>query len=571
MSHSNSRAFCLALLLLTCALALRNAAAQDPQVRLTPFAMAGLAQPLDITHAGDGSGRLFVIEKTGRIKIVDGASGTVTGTFLDLGGQVSTNSERGLLGLAFAPDYAASGRFYVYYSDLAGDSRVSRFRVSATNANLADPSSEEVLLTIPQPYSNHNGGDVAFGGDGLLYVASGDGGSSNDPQGNSQDPTNLLGAILRLDVGGASGYVPAGGGPATWDPHVYAIGLRNPWRMSFDAGTGLLWVGDVGQGAREEIDVLVPAASGQNFGWVCWEGTRDNRGVPSATGCGGIASYLLPFFEYDHGLGQSVTGGEVYRGAQYPSLQGFYVFADYRSDRMWALRDNGSAALEVYDYPDAGDRIVGFGTDEAGELYAVSLFSGVYRVEAAAAAPLPVELSRVSATPTGAASVRVEWHVTGEVDVERYEVEHYAPAGARDRRVDFGAIGAVAATGKEAYGFDVGGLAAGEHLFRLRTRDLDGTAATSRAVSVTLGAGGHGGSEHRLGVVVEGRRARVLHGARTLAQVTPLHVVDAAGRTVYAGTPAEAGVLDLAGWPAGTYSVRVGEGPRAPTLRFVKP
>ena len=475
-----------------------EAAGQDPQLTWTTFAPAAgsplsLFQPLDVTHAGDGTGRLFVNEKGGLIKVVS-PSGQVTGIFLDLTGKVSTNSERGLLGLAFAPDYASSGRFYVYYTNAAGSSVVARFRVSPTNPNVADPTSEEVLLTIPQPAANHNGGDIAFGGGGLLYVASGDGGGSNDPGAHGQNASSLLGGILRLDVSAATGYTAAGGGPATWDPHLFAIGLRNPWRMSFDRLTGELYVGDVGQNAREEVDRIAAGDAGNNYGWVCWEGSRDNRSVASAaaSNCQGFAAYEPPWLEYDHAVGRSVTGGVVYRGPAHPSLQGFYVYGDFIFGNVWAARDDGVGGIEQYAAVSGGSgtvagvpSVAGFGEDEAGELYAVSYGGTIYRAQAQA--PLPVGFVDVDAEDLGGGTVAVGWRVADERAVDHYVVEFLPQEYARADWVRH-VRSTVAARGADTYATRVRGLAPGEYLVRAVAVDADGTVTASRAVGVAVGA-----------------------------------------------------------------------------------
>ncbi len=537
------------------------AAAQDPQVQMVPFA-SGLAQPLDLTHANDGTGRLFVNTKPGKIEILN-ASGSSIGTFLNLSGSISTNSERGLLGLAFPPNYATSGRFYVNYTAPNGDTRISRFSVSSTNPNVAVASSEEILLTIPQPFSNHNGGDMAFGGDGLLYVASGDGGSGNDPQGNSQNPNNLLGGILRLNVDQPTGYTPAGNGPAGWNPHLFAIGLRNPWRMSFDSQTGLLYIGDVGQGAREEVDVAVPSATGQNFGWVCFEGTRDNRGVPSAAGCGNISNYLLPFFEYDHSQGQSITGGVVYRGSQYPAMQGFYIFADYSTDKLWAIRDNGSGPLEVYTSTSSLGNIVGFGEDAAGELYAVSIFGTISQVTSAAA-PLPVELLSLSAKRTVAGHANVSWTTASEINVDRYEVEittSDVAKGLSDK--DFESVGTVAAKGEAAYAATVQVPLAEQVYVRLKSVDTDGAVAYSKLVSLAAADD----SDRQLVVATLPNRSGF-----SLMGVGDEHgmceVYTSSGTLIYSG-PATTPV-DAMDWPKGMYIVTVKDGGEVQSISWMK-
>jgi glucose/arabinose dehydrogenase len=283
---------------------------------------SGLDFPLYLT-APAGDPRLFIVEKTGRIRIVKNGA-VVAAPFLDLSASVSGSSEQGLLGLAFDPQYATSGRFYVDYTDRNGDTRIARFRVSA-DPDVADPASEEMLLTVPQPYSNHNGGQVAFGPDGDLYIGMGDGGSGGDPQGHGQNPNDLLGSLLRLDVSGPTGYgIPqdnpyAGGGGRA---EVFSIGLRNPWRFSFDRTNGDLYIADVGQNEREEVDVSTAGTGGGrglNYGWNRMEGTA----CYGASTCD-RSGLTLPVMDYTHADGCSITGGYVYRGTALPNLAGTY-------------------------------------------------------------------------------------------------------------------------------------------------------------------------------------------------------------------------------------------------------
>jgi glucose/arabinose dehydrogenase len=347
-----------------------------PAMRLE-LAWSGFEQPLYLTHAHDGSERVFVVEKGGRVIAIspDGSRST----YLDVSDAVSTNSERGLLSIAFSPRAAADARVYLDYTDRDGTTVVSRM---LERDGRADPSTEEVLLTVEQPYSNHNGGQLAFGPDGYLYVGLGDGGSGGDPEDNGQDPTTLLGTILRLDVSGTSGYaIPpdnpfAGGGGA---PEVWAYGLRNPWRFSFDRETGDLWIGDVGQNAWEEIDFQsADSDGGENYGWRVFEGTHlfapdDPR----------PKSPVEPVHEYVHDEGSSVTGGFVYRGEDIPGLRGWYVFGDYTSGAVWGLRRDGTD-VEVRDLFETELSLASFGEDVSGELYAVDIRGGaVYRLVAA--------------------------------------------------------------------------------------------------------------------------------------------------------------------------------------------
>lgn len=341
--------------------------------------VSGLTSPVLLT-APDGDTRLFIVEKPGRIRIV--RDGDLLPTpFLDIAGQTSDGGERGLLGLAFDPSYSSNGTFYVNHTDNGGDTRILRFTTSA-DPDVADATSLEVVLEVPQPFDNHNGGHITFGPDGMLYVGMGDGGSGGDPQGNGQNPVSLLGSMLRIDVSASATYtVPADNpfvGHATWAPETWAYGLRNPWRFSFDRETGDLWIGDVGQNQIEEISFRDGSSDGgENYGWNVLEGTRCYASDPcDATGT------VLPIHEYDHDEGCSVTGGVVYRGSV-TSLRGRYFYADYCESWIRSFREDGGVASDHYDHRDdfgPVSNITAFGEDGAGELYVVSINGSVYRV-----------------------------------------------------------------------------------------------------------------------------------------------------------------------------------------------
>ena len=342
----------------------------DPAGYVWQIIVSGLSAPVGITNAGDGSGRLFILEQAGVIRILKNDT-LVPTPFLDIRDRVGSNgSEQGLLGLAFHPRYTENGYFYINYTDLNGNTVIARFSVSTDDPDRADPASETRLLAVRQPYPNHNGGMLAFGADGFLYLGLGDGGSAGDPQGNGQSLNTLLGKILRIDVDGGSPYAIPPSNPfvnqGAKKPEIWAYGLRNPWRFSFDRQTGDLYIGDVGQNLWEEIDYL-PAGSpgGTNFGWNYFEGLHpyDNRVPPAGL------STLQPVAEYSHNQGCSVTGGVVYRGSSLPEWQGVYLYADYCSGNVWGLlRDTqgnwGNALL----YENTG-RITSFGEDEQGEVY----------------------------------------------------------------------------------------------------------------------------------------------------------------------------------------------------------
>jgi len=348
-------------------------------VSFTPVA-GGLNLPVHIGHAGDGSGRLFLVEQPGRILIL--GNGTVLPTpFLDIRALVLSGGERGLFSVAFPPGYPSKGYFYVDYTRVPdGATVVARYSVTA-DPNIADNGSETVLLTVAQPFSNHNGGQLAFGPDGYLYVGMGDGGSGGDPQNNAQSPGSLLGKLLRLDV--ESGAVPYGipaDNPFLSDPtfleEIWALGLRNPWRFSFDRDTGDLYLADVGQNRVEEVDFLpFGSGSGSNYGWSVMEGDlcfSDPFCTPDGL--------VLPVATYDHSQGCSVTGGYVYRGSSYPALQGLYFFGDFCSGRVWGLRRNGTSWENVL-LSDTAFSISTFGEDETGDLYLADYGSGtVYRI-----------------------------------------------------------------------------------------------------------------------------------------------------------------------------------------------
>jgi glucose/arabinose dehydrogenase len=349
-----------------------RAEAQRATIGLAPVVTAGLAAPLFVTHAGDGSGRLFVVEQPGRVRIVSGGALAAT-PFLDIADRVLTGGERGLLGLAFHPRYGSNGRLFVSYTRRDdGASVVSELAVSG-DPNVASPSSERVLLVVPQPFANHNGGMMAFGPGGFLFVAMGDGGSGGDPGNRAQNRQELLGKILRIDVDrGVEPYaIPAdnpfaaGGGR----PEIFALGFRNPWRFSFDRGTGRLYAGDVGQARFEEVDIVV---RGGNYGWRILEGRRC---FEPATNCNRIG-LKAPLLTYAHTGGRcSVTGGYVYRGRAVRTLASTYLYGDFCTGEIFGRRDGRSSVLL-----DTTLRIASFGEDEAGEVYVVDIAGSVHRI-----------------------------------------------------------------------------------------------------------------------------------------------------------------------------------------------
>jgi glucose/arabinose dehydrogenase len=391
--------------------------AAPPPVTLREVA-SGLDQPVEMVSPRDGTNRLFIVERTGRIRILRGGV-LVTAPFLDISAQVSLSGERGLLGLAFHPQFRFNRRFFVFYTTLPDDNaggalRVSSFLASAANPDRADPASEREVITVPHPgASNHNSGRIAFGHDGLLFMGTGDGGGGGDVGNNAQNLTTLLGKLLRLDVN-----TPSGGGyiiprnpfesVAGARQEIWAYGLRNPWKFSFDRAAGDLYIGDVGQGAVEEIDFIAGGRSGgQNYGWRVFEGTRCFN---PASGCASaIGNHTAPVLQYFHDSdgGNSVTGGYVYRGTRSSALQGYYIYGDFGSNRVWAARQEGGVwTTSVLIAPGSAlSGITAFGEDEAGELYVASINTGrVHAIDAPADSPVKTNVALASAGSVASAS-----------------------------------------------------------------------------------------------------------------------------------------------------------------------
>ncbi len=339
----------------------------------------GLVTPVSITHAGDGSGRLFIVLQDGRILIHDGAQVLPT-PFIDLSSKVSSCAggcgERGLLGLAFHPDYAVNGRFFVHYTNRRGHSLIARYQVSA-DPNIANPRSGRTILRVAQPFANHNGGQLQFGPDGYLYIGLGDGGSAGDPGNRAQNRRNLLGKLLRVDVNGATRYTIPPDNPFVGirgvRREIWALGLRNPWRFSFDRLTGDLYIADVGQSNWEEVN-FQPAGSlgGENYGWRLMEG---NHCFDPAVNCDD-GSLVPPIAEYDHTVGCSVTGGYVYRGGAVPDMSGAYLYGDFCTGVIWGARFDPVAGWTTTVLDDTAFLISTFGEDQNGELYVADYGAG---------------------------------------------------------------------------------------------------------------------------------------------------------------------------------------------------
>ncbi|WP_341200591.1 PQQ-dependent sugar dehydrogenase [Croceibacter atlanticus] len=352
--------------------------AQNFEIDTQLFA-SGLNQPLGIENVGDS--RLFIPEKPGTISIVN-ANGSVEPTpFLDITNLVTTNGERGLLGLAFHPNYTTNGYFYVNYTNTSGNTVISRFSVSADNPNLADENTEIQLLTYNQPFTNHNGGDLTFGPDGMLYIASGDGGSGGDPGERAQSLNTLLGKILRLNVDIAAPYIPnnnpfVNDGDNQTLGEIWAYGLRNPFRISFDSANGDFWIGDVGQNEIEEINKVTQNPAAVNYGWRCFEG---NSTYDDTSDClNSFSPHTPPIIDYTQTNGRcSVTGGRVYRGPDFSNLTGVYIFADFCSGELASIDTSQNVNFTT---PTNGSSFVGFGTNDTNMLFVADIGGSIYKI-----------------------------------------------------------------------------------------------------------------------------------------------------------------------------------------------
>lgn len=362
---------------------MRESAPDSANVTIEEY-VSGLTYPLYVTHAGDESGRLFVLGQAGQIYLIKDGE-LQEDLFLDLSDRVTQSvlsgySEQGLLGLAFHPDYEENGYFYVNYTDQSGDSVVERYSVSADNPDVGDKDSAVVLLTQDQPFPNHNGGHMEFGPDGYLYISFGDGGAANDPLQTGQNPSDWLGSILRIDVDSGDPYgIPEDNPVANnenFAPEVWSYGLRNVWRFSFDRATGDMYLADVGQNMWEEVNFqAADSEGGENYGWNAYEASQPfaTSAVPEGM--------VYPIAEYPHQGGDcSVTGGYVYRGMEVPELEGVYLFSDYCTGRVWASYRDMNGDWQTNVFMELNRQVSSFGEDEAGELYIVDYEGSIWRI-----------------------------------------------------------------------------------------------------------------------------------------------------------------------------------------------
>jgi glucose/arabinose dehydrogenase len=366
----------------------------------------GFSNPVEMQNVGDD--RLFIVEKRGVIEILQLDGTTNLTPFLDIQNIVLTPGgnydERGLLGLAFHPDYINNGYFYVNYIDNFGNTQISRFSVSTSDPSIADPDSEFQILEVEQPYINHNGGCLRFGPEGYLYIGLGDGGSAGDPENRSQNLQTLLGKMLRIDIDnteGSTNYAVPSNNPFVGDPNaldeIWSYGLRNPWRFSFDSETDELWIGDVGQGSMEEIDRAAATVSGQNYGWRCYEGTQEYN----TSGCPNQSELTFPVAEYSHSGGNcSITGGYVYRGEIYENFLGIYFYADFCSGEIGTIDQSNN---QINHGPFNGSW-VSFGEDKNKELYIIDNFGSIYKIEGNILSTTDFNINTVSIYPNPASN-----------------------------------------------------------------------------------------------------------------------------------------------------------------------
>jgi glucose/arabinose dehydrogenase len=443
--------------------------------------------PIDLEYANDGTDRLFVVEQNGIIKLFqNSSSASSVKVFLDITDRVSTESdEMGLLGLAFHPDYKNNGYFYVNYTILSPSrmTRISRFKVSDTNPDSADKNSELILIAQDQPFSNHKGGRTTFGPDGYLYLGLGDGGSGGDPNNNAQNKSVLLGKILRIDVNSTQGSLnygipptnPFKGNTQGWREEIYAYGLRNPWRFTFDPATGWLWCGDVGQSAWEEIDII---QNGLNYGWRCYEGLYPYN----TAGCNGT-DYISPIIDYDHSGGScAIIGGFVYRGQNVPEFTGRYIYADYCSKKFWSLQyDSTAPPVNTLLFTSPYGMPLAFAVDKNQELYTLASDGKIYNFKSTA---LPVQLTNFSAKQYNGI-VSLKWETETEIENLGFDIERKT---ALDKQ--FIKIGFIKGSGNSItpnrYSFSDTKNQGGKSSYRLRQINTNGATIYSNEIEVIV-------------------------------------------------------------------------------------
>jgi glucose/arabinose dehydrogenase len=487
MRNLRSTPLSAAILLLSITIAFQSLQSQ-PVLGFTSV-VSGFSSPVDVV-AEPGSSRLFVVEQGGTIRIVNGTTVLPT-PFLNVSSLVTTGGERGLLSLAFHPGYLTNRCFFIYYTGTGGTITLARYRRHETNPDIADPSTDTIVLTIPHPVVNHNGGKLNFGTDGNLYFATGDGGDANDPPNNAQNGNSLLGKMIRLNVDNFTTppfYTIPADNPFVLDPairdEVWALGLRNPWRWSFDRLTGDMWIADVGQNGWEEVNYRTPANSaGVNYGWRCREALHPN---PSLTCTPTLGTAIVdPIFEYDHIFatgGFSITGGYVYRGSTYPALNNYYVTADYVSGNTWIVRSDGFSRRQG----GLASNISGFGEDNNGEMYALSRSAGTL-LQVVVTAVLPVTLVNFTGKDLSGYN-QLKWTTASEENTQKFIIEYSLPGG------NYQVAGEVPATGNSngsTYTFNH--QISNDRVIKYRLHIVDIDASGKYSPVISLGGGNNTG------------------------------------------------------------------------------
>jgi glucose/arabinose dehydrogenase len=466
------------LLMLCFVVAFKTAATAQPILSLTPV-IASLNSPIQFVNAGDGSNRVFIVEKGGTVKVYDAAFNFLD-SFVTVS-NISSDGERGLLSMAFHPNYATNGFFYVYYTNAAGNLEIARYHVSS-NPNRADDASRQTVITIPHPTNaNHNGGELHFGPDGFLYLSTGDGGGAGDLPNNAQNTGVLLGKMLRLNMNTSATapfYTIPAGNP--YSNEIFALGLRNPFRWSFDRLTNDMWIGDVGQGSWEEIDYRpADSTNGVNYGWRCYEGDSPYN----TAGCSGMSNYVFPVYVYPNPSPAAVTGGIVYRGTASPAIYGYYIAADFYSGEFFMINPGSGGVWTTNVQVLTPTGIADFGEAENGEAYVVSLTSNtVYRLMAVEGAPVPVTLVSFSGSVVNK-QVQLQWKTSLEQNLKLFDVEYSVDGSV------FAYAGTIQAknapTGAE-YSFTHATNSTGNVFYRLKMKDDNGKFSYSGTIRVDL-------------------------------------------------------------------------------------
>lgn len=519
----------------------------QPAVTFSPVITSGLTLSLDVVNAHDGSNRLFIVQQNGLVKI-DSAGTLLDSNFLDVSNIISyeVSGERGLISLAFHPDYATNGYFFIYYNDLAGNIAVAQYRVTPGSPNKADAASGKVLLSVPKPTTIHNGGKLNFGPDGNLYFAIGDGGPEGDPNNNAQNGQLLLGKMLRINVDNfttAPYYtIPSTNpfiGSTTVLDSIFALGLRNPYRWSFDRLTGDMWIADVGQDTWEEINYRTPAnMSGVNYGWRCYEG--DNAYDLSQCGTDPATGKVFPIFEYEHNAagGHVVTGGYVYRGSEFPSLYGYYICCDYLSQNGWLIKPDGSGGWAVNEQPDFPQHIAGFGEAENGSLYALSLDGILYKVNASVI--VAVKLISFTADNQNGKDL-LKWTSTTDASLTNFEIQRSTDA------ITFTHVGTVASQStSNQYQFYSPEIVTGTRYYRLKMSYSNGSSQYSTIVKIDDDL------THKIVVHYNGTKQLQLSVPYLLNQI---NVLNSAGQTIatYANVQPGSQTIDMNKFAGGVY------------------